>query len=104
MKGDRAEAARRLTELARTVESEPADANRRIVAVEFAALNGSMAERDVVNAMHNDVLLLKHAYFFMGVNAWAASETARAKAMFRRAESQSFDLDFPLLAARRLAS
>jgi tetratricopeptide (TPR) repeat protein len=105
MSGDRADATRRLAELSRQVEADQdADAgNRRIAQVEIAALNGSMSEAAAVNAMHDDILLLKHVYFFLGARASAAGDAAHAKQLFRRSEMQSFDLDFPLLAARRLA-
>jgi len=102
MKDDRAEAARRVAAVAHSLQSDDDVENRRIAEAELGALSGSLSEEEAVNAMHADVLLLKHVYFFLGARAAMAGDAARARQWFRRSEGQSFDLDFPLHAARRL--
>ena len=106
MKGDQANASERIKELTHEIDSDKNldSAGRNEFHAEAGALDGSMKDDAVINAMHDDVLMLKHIYFFLGARASASGNAARAKEMFRRSEAQSFDLDFPLLASRRLAS
>lgn len=74
---------------------------------QFAALASAMttgSDREVLKATSDDLLMIKHAYFFLGAGAMARGDRARAKEMFRRSATASFDQGFPMPAAQKLAS
>jgi tetratricopeptide (TPR) repeat protein len=61
-------------------------------------------ETKILRAVREDVTMIKNAYFFLGVHSFAHGDRAHAKQLFAKSAETSFDLDFPLLAAQRLAS
>jgi len=80
------------------------DAYSRDVYTNLASAMTDGNEAKTIPAVREDVSMLKNAYFFLGVHAFAHGDRAHAKQLFAKSAETSFDLEFPLLAAQRLAS
>ena len=86
-------------------EDKDLDAETRDQFLELAAAaRAAREDTATLHAMRDDLLMIKHAYFFLGVGAMAHGDKAHAKEMFRRSANASFDQAFPMAAAQRLAS
>ena len=103
--GDVRGAERRLAELRADIagDEERDDTQRAMLLAEIAALDGSGNAQTEIDSLREDLLQMKHAWFFLGARAKANGDTARAREYFAKSARASFDLKFPMVAAQRLA-
>jgi tetratricopeptide (TPR) repeat protein len=105
LNGDAKRGADRLAEISKAFrEDEDMDTYSRGVLTAFISALAKGDEAAVLRALHDQPTEMKHAYFFLGARSFARGDKAHARELFRRSATASFDLEFPLLAAQRLAS
>ena len=103
--GNVKEGERRVAELrAEVVEDEELDESQKAAMLaELGALDGSANAQGEIDTLREDLLQMKHAWFFLGARARATGDATRAREYFERSARASFDLNFPMIAAQRLS-
>ena len=105
IQGDTKAAAARMAQARDMIQADESldDEQRDMLLAELGTLDGSTDPQRAVDALRQDLLQMKHAWFFLGARAKATGDTAHAREYFTRSAQASFDLTFPMLAAQRLA-
>ena len=105
LNGDAKSANDRLNALLKAIRADKElDAYSRNAYTTLASAISGGDEAKVLPAVREDVNAITNAYFFLGVNAMAHGNKGQAKTFFAKSAETSFDLDFPYLAAHKLAS
>jgi len=105
LNGDAKNASDRLNALMEMIRADKElDPYSRDVYTNLASAMTNGDEAKVIPAVREDVTMLKNAYFFLGVHAMVHGDKAHAKQLFAKSAETSFDLEFPLIAAQKLAS